>query len=78
MPSKKIDGYLFQFYSSDEGEPPHIHVKRGGNVAKIWLESLHVQYNRKYNQPELNKILRITSEHLTELLEMWHEHFRKN
>lgn len=78
MPSRKIDGYLFQFFSSDVGEPPHVHVKRSGSVAKIWLQPINVQYNHGYNNPELNRILRITDEHLTELLEMWNEHFRRN
>ncbi|NJN99284.1 MAG: DUF4160 domain-containing protein [Anaerolineales bacterium] len=75
MPSRKIDGYLFQFYSSDENEPPHVHVKRSGNVTKIWLEMVEVQYNRGYNESELNKILRLTLEHRVELLEMWNDHF---
>lgn len=75
MPSKKIDGYLFQFYSSDENEPPHVHIKRGGNIAKVWLATMETQYNRGYSQPELNRILRLTSEHEDELLEMWNGHF---
>ncbi len=76
MPSKKIDGYLFQFYSSDENEPPHVHVKRSGSVAKIWLTEIEVEYNRGYNNPELNKVLRLTREHLDEFLEMWYDHFK--
>jgi hypothetical protein len=56
MPSCKIEGYLFQFYSSDENEPPHVHVKRSGNVAKIWLQAIEVQYNRGYNEPELKRL----------------------
>ena len=75
MPSKKIDGYLFQFYSSDENEPVHIHVKRSGNVAKIWLDDFAVEYNRGYSEPDLNKIVRLAREHYDELVEMWNEHF---
>lgn len=75
MPSRKIDGYLFQFYASDENEPPHMHIKREGNVAKVWLATIEAQYNRGYNQPELNRILRLTREHEDELLEMWNGHF---
>jgi hypothetical protein len=30
-------GYQFLFYSLDEGEPPHIHVRRGRSQAKFWL-----------------------------------------
>jgi len=78
MPSKKIGGYLFQFYSSDENEPPHVHVKRSGRVAKIWLNGIEVEYNRGYNAPDLNQILRLTYESLDELLEMWHDHFNQS
>jgi hypothetical protein len=52
-----------------------MHVKRGGNVAKIWLNAVEVEYNRGYNGPELNKIVRLTQEHREELLEMWNDHF---
>ncbi len=76
MPSKKIEGYLFQFCSSDENEPPHVHVKRSASVAKIWLTEIEVEDNRGYSNPELNKILRLTREYLDEFLEMWNDHFK--
>ena len=38
MPTVIIEGYKFRFYSSDINEPPHFHVIRGGNEAKIWLQ----------------------------------------
>ena len=37
MPTVLIEGYKFRFYSSDIQEPPHVHVIRNENVAKIWL-----------------------------------------
>ena len=45
MPTVIIDGYKFRFYSSDRAEPPHVHVLRGENVAKIWLSSFQIEYN---------------------------------
>lgn len=75
MPSRKIGAYVFQFYSSDEHEPPHVHVKRDGNVAKIWLNTVEAEYYRGFGTPELNRIIRLTREHRDELLEMWNEHF---
>ena len=30
-------GYQFLFYSLDEGEPPHVHVRKGRCQAKFWL-----------------------------------------
>lgn len=75
MPTILIDGYKFQFYSSDEAEPPHIHVLRSGNVTKIWLQTLEVEYNHGYDTSELSKILRLTRENHARLLERWNEHF---
>jgi hypothetical protein len=49
MPTIFIEGYKFRFYSSDVNEPPHVHVINAERVAKIWLESLEIEYNRGYN-----------------------------
>ncbi|MDZ7361811.1 MAG: hypothetical protein ONB46_13960 [candidate division KSB1 bacterium] len=34
-----------------------------------------VEYNRGYNQAELNRILRLTRQHQNKLLETWNDHF---
>ena len=75
MPTILIDGYKFRFYSSDIGEPPHVHVFRGNSEAKIWLQPVDLQYNRGYNQSELNRILKLAQRHQQELLERWNDHF---
>ncbi len=75
MPTILIEGYKFRFYSSDRFEPPHAHVFRGEQEAKIWLQPVRVEYNRGYNGPELNRVLRLTEDHRTRLLEAWHAHF---
>ncbi len=62
MPTLIIDGFKFRFYSSDINEPPHVHVLREENVAKIWLNEIEVEYNHGYNQPTLNRILKLTRE----------------
>jgi hypothetical protein len=75
MPTIFIEGYKFRFYSSDVNEPPHVHVIQAERMAKIWLNSLEVEYNRGYNKTELNKVLKLTALHESKLLEAWHEHF---
>ena len=62
MPTITIEGFKFRFYSSDVNEPPHVHILRGENLAKIWLTSLAVEYNYGYNDRELNRIVRLTKE----------------
>ena len=60
MPTIKIERYKFRFYSSDAGEPPHVHVIDGDKVAKIWLQPVATEYNHGYNRAELNYILKLT------------------
>lgn len=75
MPTIFIAGYKFRFYSSDIREPPHMHVIRGGNEAKIWLQPVAVEYNYGYNSAELNRIVQLTSQNQAQLLAAWHDHF---
>lgn len=75
MPTIFIEGYKFRFYSSDINEPPHVHVIRDENVAKIWLQPITVAYNYGYNRPTLNKIVRLTHQNQERLMEAWNAHF---
>jgi hypothetical protein len=39
MPTVLRSGpYRFFFYAGDRDEPPHVHVEREANRAKLWLE----------------------------------------
>ena len=77
MPTILIEGYVFRFYSSDISEPPHVHVIRDDNVAKIWLQPIAVEVNYGYNRPTLNRILKLTRQNQTRLLEAWNAYFGK-
>lgn len=75
MPTIIIDGYKFRFYSSDINEPPHVHVLSGEDEAKIWLQPVVIEYNRGYNQRELNRVLKLTRQNQDRFLEAWNAHF---
>ena len=75
MPTIFIEGFKFRFYSSDIQEPPHVHVIRGDDVARIWLVPARVEYNHGYNPPELNRILKLTRKNQERLLEVWNGYF---
>jgi len=75
MPTILIEGFKFRFYSSDINEPPHMHIIRGESVAKIWLVPVSVEYNRGYNQSDLNRIVQLTLKNQERLLEAWNDHF---
>ncbi len=76
MPTVLQDGpYGFIFFSSDRGEPPHIHVKRDRQLAKYWLAPITVEKNRGFKDHELNQIAKLVEEHRTVLLDAWHDYF---
>jgi hypothetical protein len=75
MPSKQFDGYKFQFYSADKGEPPHIHVVQAEKRAKIWLYDLSVAWSRRFNQRELGQILAHIRQNQAELIEWYNGYF---
>lgn len=77
MPTVWIEGYKFRFYSSDGNEPPHMHIIKGDAEAKVWLQPVVLECNRRYNTPELNRILGLTRQNQTQLLEVWNAYFSR-
>jgi hypothetical protein len=76
MPTVVQDGpYSFVFFSSDRGEPPHIHVKRDRQIAKLWIDSIAVATNRGFREHEINAIERLVEKHRDRLMEAWREYF---
>jgi hypothetical protein len=76
MPTVLKDGpYGFVFFSSDAGEPPHIHVQRDRQIAKFWLAPVAMARNHGFAGHELNRIVRLVAKYEQNLLEAWHEYF---
>jgi hypothetical protein len=71
----RVGRYRFYFFSNENSEPPHIHVKAEGDQAKFWLTPIALASNYGFKAHELNEIEKIIREHSTELLEAWHERF---
>lgn len=71
----QVGPYSFIFFSSDRGEPAHIHVKRERQIAKFWLEPITLAKNRGFKDHELSEIARLVEEHQQTLLEAWHDYF---
>jgi hypothetical protein len=76
MPTVLQDGpYSFIFFSSDQREPPHIHVKRGRQIAKFWLDPISLSRNRGFKEHELNRIEHLVVKHQQTLSEAWDDYF---
>jgi hypothetical protein len=71
----QVGPYRFIFFSSDRGEPAHIHVKRDRQVAKFWLDPISLEKNRGFKEHELQQIARLVKEYQVVLLDAWHDYF---
>jgi hypothetical protein len=71
----QVGPYSFIFFSSDKGEPPHIHVRRDRQLVKFWLQPISLAKNRGFKDHELNDILQLVETYEQQLLEAWHEYF---
>ena len=71
----QIGPYSFIFFSSDKGEPPHIHVRRDRQLVKFWLQPVSLSKNRGFKDHELNEILQLVETYEQTLLEAWHDYF---
>lgn len=71
----RVGPYRFFFYSSDQGEPKHVHVERDHCVAKFWLEPLRMNRSGGFSRAEIRQIWAILEEHRTHLTEAWNDFF---
>ncbi len=71
----RVGRYRFAFFSNENPEPPHVHVKADGDQAKFWLDPIELAFNYGFKAHELNEIERLIRQHQAELIEAWHEHF---
>jgi Domain of unknown function (DUF4160) len=72
----RIKGYRFEFYASDEDEPPHVHVKKDGKHAKFWLTPVAMlDYSERYRMHELNEVRKRVEKNREKFLEAWHDFF---
>ena len=70
-----INGYRVGFFSADGDEPPHVHVRKGGEQAKFWLAPVQLAKNAGFARHELKEIFDLVQEHQQELLKGWHDYF---
>jgi hypothetical protein len=71
------EGYRFFFFSNEGQEPPHVHVRKGSGVAKVWLEPVQVAYSAGLTPAELRRIRELVVEHQASFRERWNEHLNR-
>jgi len=50
--------YRAFFYSNEQGEPAHVHVRAGSKEAKFWLHDLSIAVKAGYPAHEVGDIIR--------------------
>ncbi|MCX6999545.1 MAG: DUF4160 domain-containing protein [Candidatus Sumerlaeota bacterium] len=71
----RIGPYRFFIYAGDREEPSHVHVERGNDIAKFWLDPVRLQRMGGFNRTEIGKIQKIIKENQNALLRKWDEYF---
>jgi len=71
----RIGPFRFFFYSNENDEPRHIHIRAAENEAKYWIEPIELSWNHGFNSRELKQIERHLQDNLAYLIESWDEFF---
>lgn len=68
------EGYRFFFYSNDH-EPIHVHVRRGGGEAVFAVEEeVALRESQGFKVSELTRAQQLAEEHKSLIVQKWHEH----
>ena len=71
------DGYKFFFYSNDH-EPIHIHVRKGGGEAVFNVdEEIDLRESQGLKIKELSKAQELAEENKEIIIQKWHEHLNR-
>ncbi len=69
-------GYRFEFYASDIDERRHVHVKKNGKHAKVWIAPIvELAFSERYRPHEMNEIMRLVRRHQDQFVENWNAFF---
>jgi Domain of unknown function (DUF4160) len=77
MAMAPIDGFEFRFYSSDRGEPPHVHVYKSGHKVKFWLGPpvALAEPARGFKRQEVRRARKIIEDRRAEIAQKWRDFF---
>ena len=71
----EINGFIFFFYSQEGNEPPHIHIRKAGAIAKFWLETLELVENYGFSSSQIQFIRKAIKDNQDLLIEARNEFF---
>lgn len=71
-----IEGYAFYFFSNENSEPMHVHVRKGDGLVKYWLDPVKLaDDNGRMKLQELRRAEELVRENEARITKAWNEHF---
>lgn len=70
-----VEGFRFHFFSREGQEPPHVHVRKGDAIAKLWLQPVQLAFSEGFNPAELRRVRELTFAQQAEFRARWNEYF---
>jgi hypothetical protein len=71
----RIGPYVFFFYSQENNEPPHIHVRKDRRKAKFWIDPVELHSSNGFPSHEINRLAKLVEENRKLFLEVWNDYF---
>ena len=71
----RILGFRFFFFSNEGNEPPHIHVEKGDDAAKFWLQPVELANSYGFNAMQINQLRKLVLENQELFINKWNEYF---
>jgi len=73
----QLQGFRFFFYSNegDPREPVHIHVRKSGYEAKLWIEPVGLASNDGFDAKTLRALAKMVEDNKLLIERAWNEHF---
>jgi hypothetical protein len=66
---------VFFFFGNEQGEPPHVHVKRDRMLATCWLEPIALARSTGSAPKESRRLERVVRQRADGFREAWHAYF---
>lgn len=71
-----IEGYAFYFFSNENNEPMHVHVRKGDGIVKYWLDTVTLaDDNGRMKMQEVRRAEELVKANKARIEKAWNEYF---
>lgn len=69
------DGFIFFFYSNENSEPMHIHVRKASGFAKFWIYPIELDCSKGMKSNDISEAEVLIKENVELIKEKWYAVF---